>query len=116
MSRLLAQITNPVLPPSLGGGTSPSTDMGGKAVGAIISNIVGLFFIFTFLLAFLYLLTGSWSWITSGGDKAALESARNKITHALIGLVIVGAVWAIFKLVGQFFGLDIQALPIPTIR
>lgn len=114
MTKALAQLTNPVLPPSLGGGTSPSTELGGQAIGKLISNIVGLIFIFSFLLAFLYLLTGSVAWITSGGDKAKLENARNKITHALLGLIIVAAAYAIVKLAAQFLGLDIQALPIPT--
>ncbi|MFZ5845724.1 MAG: hypothetical protein ACOY0S_04700 [Patescibacteria group bacterium] len=107
MTKALAQLTNPVLPPSLGGGTSPSTELGGQAIGKLISNIVGLIFIFSFLLAFLYLLTGSVAWITSGGDKAGMETARNKVTHAIVGLIIVGAAWAIMVLVQNFLGVTI---------
>ncbi|MBI3385909.1 hypothetical protein HY031_02365, partial [Candidatus Gottesmanbacteria bacterium] len=46
-------------------------------------------------------------WITSGGDKAGMEEARNKITHAIVGLIIVGAAWAIMTLVQNFLGVTI---------
>lgn len=115
MDRLLTQITNPVLPPTIGGGNSPTRDMGGAATGKIISGVIGGMFIIAFLIALIYLITGAFHWITSGGDKASLESARNKIIHALVGLVIVAAAWAIMTLVAQFFGLDFTSLPIPSI-
>lgn len=115
--KYLAQITNPVLPQTLGGGDKPHTiDEGTVVVGKLVSNVMGLVFIFAFLLAFLYLLTGSIQWITSGGDKATLETARNKIIHALMGLIITGAAWAALKLAGAFLGLDILALPLPVIK
>jgi len=110
-SKLLAALTNPVLPTNLGSGTN---EQGVTVVGSIISSIGGLFFIFAFCLTFLYLLTGAVAWITSGGEKAKLEEARNKITNALVGLVIVAASYAVFALVGQFFGLDVKALKIPS--
>lgn len=111
MTTYLAQLTNPVLPASLGSG---SIESGGTVIGKLISNIGGLFFIFAFCLTFLYLLTGGVSWLTSGGDKSKLENARDKITNALIGLVVVAAAYAVFALVGQFFGLDVKALKIPS--
>lgn len=114
---LLAQLRNPVLPELLGGGTSPDYTKGGEVVGSLVGNIVGLIFIFTFFLAFLYLLTGAMAWVTSGGDKSSLEAARNKITHAIIGLLIVAATWAIMSIVAQFVGFkDFPKLPIPTIE
>ena len=41
------------------------------------------------LAAFFYLILGGFQWITSGGDKAGTEAAREKITAAFIGLAIV---------------------------
>jgi len=98
-TRLLAQLTNPALPASLGSNKSSNI------VGLLVSNIVGALFIFAFFLTLVYLLTGGIQWLTSGGEKGALESARNKITNALIGLVIVASSYAIFTLVGEFFGI-----------
>jgi hypothetical protein len=115
MHKYLAQINNPVLPPLIGGGDSPSIDQGGTALGKLLSNLIGAIFIFGFLLALLYLLLGALNWITSGGDKAKLEHARDAITNALIGLVVLGSGYAVALLAGRFFGLELGALPIPAI-
>ena len=112
---LLAQIRNPVLPPTLGGGTSPSVNSGGQALGKLISGLIGALFIAGFLLTFMMLLTGAYHWIISGGDKQELEKARNQITNAIVGLVVVGAVYAIMALTAGFFGLDLKSLTIPSI-
>ncbi|MBI2405255.1 hypothetical protein HYV22_03705 [Candidatus Gottesmanbacteria bacterium] len=75
--------------------------------GKLISALVGTLLIIAALLAFLYLILGGIQWITSGGDKAGMEAARNKITHAIVGLIIVGAAWAIMILVQNFLGITI---------
>ena len=110
--KLLAQITNPVLPGNLGQGGEGA---GSSAVGAVLGALIGAIMVMCFMVAFLYLLLGGFDWITSGGDKTKLSSARDKITNALIGLVIVATVWAITTLVGQFVGIDFPNLPIPTV-
>jgi hypothetical protein len=115
MEKALAQLRNPVLPPGLGGGTAPSVGAGGETLGRIIGGVLGMIFIIAFILSFVYLMVGGVRWITSGSDKASLESARNTIVQALVGMVIVGAGWAVASLVGQFLGLDIKSLPIPVI-
>lgn len=76
-------------------------------VGALLSAAVGALLIIAALLAFFFLILGGIQWITSGGDKAGMEAARNKITHAIVGLVIVGAAWAIMILVQNFLGITI---------
>ncbi len=108
--KLLAQITNPALQGPLSG----VGGQGGSALGLLISNLIFLLFVGAFLMALFFLLLGGLQWITSGGDKNGLESARNKITNALIGLIIVGAVWAILMLIGKFLGIDFPNLRIPS--
>lgn len=76
-------------------------------LGQLISALVGTILIIAALLAFIYLILGGIKWITSGGDKAGMEEARNKITHAIVGLIIVGAAWAIMTLVQNFLGVQI---------
>lgn len=76
-------------------------------IGQLMSALVGTMLIIAALLAFLYLILGGISWITSGGDKTGMEAARNKITHAIVGLIIVGAAWAIMILVQSFLGIQI---------
>lgn len=75
--------------------------------GKLISALVGTLLIIAALLAFLMLILGGIQWISSGGDKAGMESARNKITHAIVGLIIVGAAWAIMILIQNFLGITI---------
>lgn len=113
--KLLAQIGNPVLPNALGGGDSPNISAGGAGTGGLISALVGGMFIVAFFMAMFYLITGAIMWITSEGEKTNLESARKKIINAIIGLIVVGAIWAIMTLVGDFFGLDFENLPIPSL-
>lgn len=76
-------------------------------IGQLIGAGVGALLIIAALLAFLYLVLGGIQWITSGGDKTGMEAARNKITHAIVGLIIVGAAWAIMILVQSFLGITI---------
>ncbi len=76
-------------------------------IGKLISALVGLLLILAALMAFFFLILGGIQWITSGGDKAGMEAARNKITHAIVGLIIVGAAWAVMILVQNFLGIQI---------
>ena len=111
--RLLAQITNPVLQPVIGAG---GRAQGGTATGKIIASVMGGMFIIAFMIAFIYLITGGFHWITSGGDKTNLEHARNKIIHAVVGLIVVASVFAVVNILGKLLGLDLLNLPIPVIR
>ncbi|MBI3980492.1 hypothetical protein HY345_00670 [Candidatus Microgenomates bacterium] len=76
-------------------------------VGRLISGLIGVAMLLAALAVFIYLIWGGFEWITSGGDKAGVENARNKITAALIGLVIVASAWAIMRLVEFFFGITV---------
>lgn len=102
---LLARLTNPVLPPGLGGEGNEGLQ-GSTVIGNLMSSLISVILIFSFILAFGMLLIGGIQWLTSGGDKTGLESARNKITHAIMGLIIVSAAYAVFILVGNFLGIN----------
>ena len=84
-----------------------------KVVRAVISFIL----VVAFVAAFIFLLIGGLRWITAGGDEKAVASARNMITAALIGLVIVLVAYAIIRLVEIFFGVSIitDGIAIPQI-
>lgn len=84
-------------------------------IGTLISNLIALVFIVASIIFFFMLVIGGVQWMLSGGDKAATEAARGRITAALIGLVIVFAAWAIMKLIETFLGIRILGgeIPIP---
>lgn len=76
-------------------------------IGRVISSAVSFILVIAGLLAFVYLILGGIQWITSGGDKAGLEGARNKIIHAIVGLIVVFSAWAITILLQNFLGITI---------
>lgn len=80
----------------------------------IISGLIRGALVVAAVVFFFILVIGGIRWIASGGDKAATEGARNQITAALVGLVIVFAAWAILELIRVFFGVNIFNLSLPT--
>jgi hypothetical protein len=52
----------------------------------------------------IYLLIGGIKYITSGGDKNAIASAQQMITHAIIGFVLLVLLFVIVQFVPEFFG------------
>lgn len=86
----------------------------GLTVGGIVTALIRLILVITALVFFFILVIGGIRWIASGGDKAQTEAARNQITAALVGLVIVFAAWAIIQLINTFFGVNIFELSLPT--
>lgn len=67
------------------------------------------------VIFFFMFLTGAIAWISSGGDKQSLETAKGKITSALTGLVILLASFAIIRFVEEFFGISILTLDISSL-
>lgn len=74
--------------------------------GTMFSSLLNVVMLIAALLVFAYMIWGGIEWITSGGDKGKAESARNKLTAAIIGLVIVAASYAVVTLVVQFLGFN----------
>lgn len=73
----------------------------------IIAGLISLILVIAAVIFFFMLVIGGIKWIMSGGDKAQTEGARNQITAALVGLVIVFSAWAILQLIDAFFHVDI---------
>ena len=73
-------------------------------IGELINKALRFVMVIAALLVFMYLIWGGIEWITSGGDKGKTESARNKITSAVIGLIVVAASYAILQLTLNFLG------------
>lgn len=94
-------------------GGSGFANLGNLTISGIIFAFVNLLLVIAALIFFFMLVIGGIQWIVSGGDKAATEGARGRITAALIGLVIVFAAWAIINLIEAFFGVTILTLEVP---
>lgn len=107
-------IGNPVLGPTLQG--FMKSEGGIAFFSNFLPRAVSLTFIIGALIFFFMFVAGAIQWISSGGDKSSLESARGRITSAIIGLVLLFAAYAIIKFIGRFLGVDILILDIGSLR
>jgi hypothetical protein len=65
---------------------------------AVLTVVAIIWFIFTFI-------TGAIGIISSGGDKQALETAKKKITTAIIGLIVVLLAIVVINIIGTVLGI-----------
>ncbi len=103
-------ITNPALSKTLQGKS------GLEFFQDLVPNLVGLAFVVGALVFFFIMIIGAIQWITSGGDKTALEGARGKITNALVGVVVLFGLFALLKVLEDFFGINILTLDIGVLE
>ncbi|MEX2007505.1 MAG: pilin [Candidatus Levyibacteriota bacterium] len=66
--------------------------------------LINLLFIIGLIVAVAFLIYGGIKWILSGGDKTAVESARNHIIAAIVGLVIIVGAFFIISIVFTLLG------------
>lgn len=85
-----------------GPGALPYTD-----IGRLVANLYVTLVIVSGIATFIYFVIGGFQYITSSGDKTAVEAARNKITHSLIGLAIVVGAYAFTFIIQGVFGVSI---------
>lgn len=113
--------------PALAQGVDPCTQSGendisaalckitGDNAGVIIRNIVVFIIVIAVIIAIIYLLYGGIKWVTSGGDKEKVESARNHITAAIVGLIIVFLSIFLVSVILSLFGINLGNLVLPKI-
>src|SRR5690606_11043134 len=89
--------------PTAGINTSNSGDL----IVKLITSVIGFLTIVAGLAFLLYFLMGGISWLTAGGERDRVEKAKNQMTSAVIGLIVVIASITIASIVGQVLGIDI---------
>jgi len=90
-----------------GEGLGPFANKTGNPIQSIttgISGVIGFLTVIAVIWFLIQFLIGGISWISSAGDKTKLTEARDRLSNAFIGLLVVVAGWAILALAGQFFG------------
>lgn len=95
-----AAVTTPSIPVQTGSGYFTSFP-------EMITSILTIVLTLATIMVLFYLIWGGIDWLTSGGDKGKTESARNKITAALIGLIIIISSWAILIFVQQLLNINV---------
>lgn len=109
-SIISAQIRNPVINNTLQQRTGTSFVSGFVSAAILIALVAAvLFFFFNFL-------QGALKWIQSGGDKNAVEEAKDKISKAIIGLVVAFSLWAVVSLLEVFLGTNLRLFDFANLR
>jgi len=83
--------------------------------GELIKNAFNIAVIVAVLIATGYLIYGGIKWVTSAGDKTNVESARNHIVAAIIGLIVVFLAFFIINIILGVFGINTNTFTIPTL-
>jgi hypothetical protein len=87
--------------------TSGDSEIVGAQTNKVLSGIIGFLTVCAGLWFGIQMILGGYDWINSGGDKGKLETARNKIVYAIIGMVIVVAAYIIIGLIATLLGINI---------
>jgi NADH:ubiquinone oxidoreductase subunit 6 (subunit J) len=112
----MAQLTNPVVGGALGSDVerANSGSLFAEYFVSIWSSVIGI----GAIIVLVFFIWGAIEWITSGGDKGKLENARNKITQAIVGLIILVGSFVILGFISDtFFGesFDLLELNLPNV-
>jgi len=78
----------------------------GENIGDIVSSLILYLFPLAGILMLLYLLFGGYKYMLSRGDPKALADARDTITTAVVGFIIVFVAFWIVQIVGVVLGIE----------
>ena len=70
-----------------GGGCSEAS--GGTTVNEVIGLVVNILSTLVGIVAVIMIILGGYKYITSSGDSSNIQSAKNTILFAIVGLIIV---------------------------
>jgi TRAP-type C4-dicarboxylate transport system permease small subunit len=76
-------------------------------LGKFVGSGASLVLVIAAVACFAYMVWGGFNWVMSGGDKGKVDSARQMITNAAIGLGITASVFAAFRIVQWFLGIAV---------
>lgn len=102
-------------------GASNGTDFSGLCnlsannIGSVVSGVITVLLIGAAIIALFFLIWGGIKWITSGGDKAKVDSARQTIIASIIGLIIALLAFFIITIVLGLFNLSLTDLKLPQL-
>ena len=107
---LTQRIINPILPANL------RNLSGAQFLSLLIPAIVSMLLVVGFVAFTFYFLYGGIRYITSGSDKGATQAAKDTLTTALIGVVLLIALFGIINLLEIFFGFNITYFDLDQLK
>lgn len=101
LAQAVSDVFGKITPPVGGFGQNPVADL-----TSLLSLLIRIVFIVAGILLLIFLIWGALDVILSGGDKEKLSKAQNKITNAIIGIILMVAAIAIFGVItGDVLGI-----------
>ena len=115
MNNLLAQVTpkDSIVNPAIPGGYNRPGVAGNVLLTEFIGNLLTTALGLASIILLVWIVWGGVEWLISGGEKQAIESARNRITNGIIGMIIVALAIAIFMFIGEILGINLLKVTIP---
>jgi hypothetical protein len=107
--------TGAVIDPCPKSSFNPLCSLKADKIGTIVQGVVTILLIIAVVISMFYLVFGGIKWVTSGGDKQKVESARNHIIAAIVGLVIAFLAYFILTVILSIFGLSISNIKLPKL-
>lgn len=98
ISRIFGQIQPPQAIQNFG--------FGGLGISKFLSNTIALIYIIAIIVLIFMILWSAFEWLTSGGDKEKVESARRRLTYAFLGIILFAAAFAVIQIIGRFTGFN----------
>lgn len=87
-----------------------------KCFEAIFSRILVVAISLSLLALFVMLVIGGFKFLTSGGDPKAAASAKQTMTFAFLGMILMAVAYVIFQIIHVFTGVDVLNFTVPTVN
>ncbi len=78
-----------------------------QGLECLIANVFQVILTVIGLAGFVMMIVGAFRWLVSGGNTKGVESARNTITFAVVGLVVALSAFIVLNLIASFTGVNV---------
>lgn len=75
-------------------------------IGAVIVSLLDIILAFAGMAFLLMMLSAGFTFLTSTGDPKKVEMAKQRLTNAVIGFILIIAAFWIVQIAGRIFGID----------
>ena len=111
----LADIQTHISPPANFPAAYVADPCGRTDFNKILSNTLGFMTSVAGIFFLIMVIVGSMQYIFAGGDKAATEAARGRITSGIIGLGIIVFAWVLLGIIGTVLGINLLSPLWPSV-
>jgi sterol desaturase/sphingolipid hydroxylase (fatty acid hydroxylase superfamily) len=86
-----------------------------KCLEVVFANLLVVFVSLAGLGLFIMIIVGAFQYLTAGDNAEQAQKARNSITYAILGLVLMILSWIILLAIEWFTGVPVTVFKIPDV-